>query len=412
MFPLAYFASSGIFWFDGGESNSRLATTYGALVVGETRPPDHTLTLLLLFGATAVALLPTIISVAKFYLADKVFAALVGWAAVSCLWSQAPSDSLKTTIYVALNTIFAFYLYRRFTPHQQLRLLIMLGWLCLAISIPLALFFPRYGIDYTLIQSSWKGMYGQKNLCSMATSFLMVGALYSPSRSVWFNVSRVAFIVLSVFLILMTQSGTGKICLAVIAAHYLFTRYISTVPLEKRKVVLGVVTISVLSCLGLGFALAPTIARLLGKDLTLTGRTDIWQSVIPTILQRPMLGYGYCAFWRGYSGASASISLANHWAVSSAHNAFLEVWLNLGLIGVVLVLVSILRAVRDAYICIRGGNSPYIFWCTCIVLLTIVTSADEGELMVPNNLMWILYILACIGLSEGAKRIRLGLDHG
>ena len=85
---------------------------------------------------------------------------------------------------------------------------------------------------------------------------------------------------------------------------------------------------------------------------------------------------------------------------------------SLGAVGVALVVYSLLRAIRDAFICLRAGQSPYLAWCACIIFVTIITSVDEGELLIPNSLVWILYILACLGLYEGARSIRLGLSHG
>jgi exopolysaccharide production protein ExoQ len=412
MFPLVFFASDGSLWFSSVERNNQLASTYGALILEQTASPGHNIILLLLFAISAAAFFPKIIPVATLFIRDKVFAALVAWAMASCLWSQAPMDSLKTSLYLALNTIFAFYLYRRFTPDQQIRLLLMLGWFCLVLSIVLSLFFPHYGIDQVTGENAWRGMYGHKNLCSMTTSFLLLGGLYSPSKNVLSNIFRVIYVVLSVFLVLMTKSATGKVCLASIFAYYLFNRFISRVRLQERAIVIAVSAFLVVALIVAGFALAPLVASLLGKNLTLTGRTQVWQSVIPAIVNRPIGGYGYSAFWRGYEGASASVIMKNGWSVSSAHNAYLEVALSLGMVGVLLVVCSIVRAGRDAFVCIRAGASPYLAWCGAIVLLTVVTSVDEGQVMIPNNLMWILFILACIGLSEGAKSIRSRPVHG
>ena len=75
------------------------------------------------------------------------------------------------------------------------------------------------------------------------------------------------------------------------------------------------------------------ISYFLGKDPTLTGRTQIWKSVGAEIMKHPILGYGYCAFWRGYQGESANSALTNGWAVTSAHNGFLQTWLTLGAVG-------------------------------------------------------------------------------
>jgi exopolysaccharide production protein ExoQ len=166
-----------------------------------------------------------------------------------------------------------------------------------------------------------------------------------------------------------------------------------------------------MACVVVALSKAMAMLFFLGKDPTLTGRTEIWQASMLSILKHPILGYGYRAFWRGYQGESANASFAAHWAVPAAHNAFLEVWLTLGAVGLALVLYSLLRAGRDALVCIRA-RSPYFGWCASVVFLTIVTSVAEGFLVNPNSLMWILYILACVGLSEGARRTRLGLQHG
>jgi hypothetical protein len=48
----------------------------------------------------------------------------------------------------------------------------------------------------------------------------------------------------------------------------------------------------------------------------------------------------------------------------------------------------------------------------CIVLLIAVHAMDEQTLAAPNNLGWILYIVASIGLADGARRIRFRENHG
>jgi exopolysaccharide production protein ExoQ len=407
MIPLVCFASNGMPWFWTG-GGSELTARFGSMASAETGTAENTAVTILLFALVPVLVFPWMKSVIRLCSRDKVFAAIAVWVILSCLWSQFPMVSLEWAPVAALNTIFAFYLYRRFSPDQQIRLLLFLGWICLGISIVLCVFFPAHGIDYT---GAWRGMYPQKNMCSMTTTFLLLAALYAPATSVFSKVGRLVFVGLSAFLIVMTQSATGRITLVCLAAYFVATRYASRLRAQERSIALIALTAIALAFAAVGVSDAKDIALFLGKDPTLTGRTAIWQAVIPSIMKHPILGYGYRAFWRGYQGESANVSLASHWAVPSAHNAFLEVWLTLGAIGVALVLYSLVRAVCDAFVCLAAGGSPYLAWCACIVFLTIVTSADEGELVIPNSLMWILYIVACVGLSEGARRIRLGLDH-
>ena len=374
-----------------------------------TGTAENTRITILLFSLVLGLALPWMKSVIRLCYRDKVFATLSAWGLLSCLWSQFPLVSLEWAPVAALNTIFAFYLYRRFSPEQQIRLLLILGWICLGLSILVSVCFPRYG---TLGYGSWRGIYPQKNMCSITTTLLLLGALYVPATSQLSQLFRVVYVGLSVLLIVMTQSATGKISLVCLAAYLLTTRLGSKVRAQEKRIVLIIGTLLTLVLVVAGIYYERYIALFLGKDQTLTGRTEIWQALIPVIMKHPIVGYGYRAFWRGYEGESASVAYANHWAVTSAHNGFLEVWLTLGAVGVILVVYSLLRAIRDACVCLRAGRCPYLGWYACIIFLVIVTSVDEGELVMPNNLMWILYMIACVGLSEGARRSRLGMDRG
>jgi exopolysaccharide production protein ExoQ len=128
-------------------------------------------------------------------------------------------------------------------------------------------------------------------------------------------------------------------------------------------------------------------------------------------MKRPLLGYGYQAFWHGLQGESANLSLAKGWIIPAAHDGFLDLWLGLGAVGVGLVIYSMLQAMRNAVICLRVGGSSAVEWYLCIVFVTLLCNIAGLTFIVPNCLAWILYVLACVGLSQEAKRIRLGMNH-
>jgi hypothetical protein len=60
----------------------------------------------------------------------------------------------------------------------------------------------------------------------------------------------------------------------------------------------------------------------------------------------------------------------------------------------------------NAAVCLRDGNSPYVAWCVSIVMLCVISNISERMMMNPNNLAWIMYIVACGGLSAEAARVR------
>ena len=74
------------------------------------------------------------------------------------------------------------------------------------------------------------------------------------------------------------------------------------------------------------------------SDPTYTGRDEIWQFAIERIAQRPIVGYGYQAFWGTDELATAALLYRNWvYATTDAHNAFLNIALMTGMVGLLLV---------------------------------------------------------------------------
>ena len=84
---------------------------------------------------------------------------------------------------------------------------------------------------------------------------------------------------------------------------------------------------------------------------------EIWKQVWRFILQRPILGWGYAAFWRGIEGQSFEVVAAMRFIVFHAHNGFLEIWLELGILGLALFTLSYLRAWRKLWPLLRSETS-------------------------------------------------------
>jgi O-antigen ligase len=123
-------------------------------------------------------------------------------------------------------------------------------------------------------------------------------------------------------------------------------------------------------------------------------------------MRRPLLGYGYQAFWgMGLRGESATISLNYGWIPGHAHDGLLNVWITLGAVGVGLLLITILRAIRDAIRALRRNPDTEVLWYVSLLVLTLVSNISEVTYMSPNNLGWMLFVVACVGLHRRYKSL-------
>jgi exopolysaccharide production protein ExoQ len=150
------------------------------------------------------------------------------------------------------------------------------------------------------------------------------------------------------------------------------------------------------------------VAVALGKDPTLTGRVTIWRALASPISKNPLLGFGYAAFWLGFKGEAMNVALATGFRnLANAENGILQMWLELGLVGVLVLLYTLFEACKNAVTCLRLGAPSYVKWYCSILFLQLLALVDGGKYMFPNSIDWVLYVVACLGLAAQARRLKV-----
>lgn len=341
------------------------------------------------------------------------FAIRMGWLTVlgvfpllSPLWSQDPIRSIYNAAAYVIATMFAYYLSLRFSAEQLMSLIKMTGVVVCVFGGLIIALAPRYGISYADVRSAgaWIGIFQDRTSAAKCLTFLLSPALvFGYSRFDW---RRVGYIALLTFFIAMTHPVTG-VLIGVALTVFMAGLYVSR-RLERRAalcVALVFIPAFVLFAV-LGSHFLPDVLGFFGRDMTLTGRTDIWQSLWLSVEKRPLLGYGYVAFWQGLNGESANAILAAHWMFGYAHNGFLEIVLQLGFVGLGLFAITFVIAVKNAWFCLRYGRSEATEWFAGLLFLTCMYNIDEETILFPKDLLSILYILACCGLAVQARNLR------
>ena len=180
-------------------------------------------------------------------------------------------------------------------------------------------------------------------------------------------------------------------------------------------VILAVVLAPVLI---VALAAPDTFLEMIGKDPTLTGRTEIWAYVIQDIWMKPFLGWGYYVFWQQTNPYAAEISAAVHWTVPNAHNGLLEFLLDVGVLGTALFAFILIRIIVLAVRCLRTPERALavstISCCAGILLLGVSETVLLTSTQSSTPLMFITGLMCerALYVAKGRRRYRVPDSRG
>ncbi|MGF1673730.1 MAG: O-antigen ligase family protein, partial [Rivularia sp. (in: cyanobacteria)] len=148
---------------------------------------------------------------------------------------------------------------------------------------------------------------------------------------------------------------------------------------------------------------AETLVGTSGKDLTLNGRTDLWEPVLNQILKRPLFGYGYAGFWT--SPFASNTRLTYEWA-SNSHNGFLEIMLDLGIGGFLIFIIGFIRFFTMAlYRVVLVAKKPEDYLPMQMLVIIIIVNISEARLLTPSW-NWFMYLTTSLTLTMEYHRVR------
>jgi O-antigen ligase len=144
----------------------------------------------------------------------------------------------------------------------------------------------------------------------------------------------------------------------------------------------------------------------LGKDATLTGRTTLWNVVLEFIREKPLLGWGYRAMWVSDDATTILADKLAGWSVTSSHNAFLSVTLELGLVGMGVMLMILWILLWRGIRCCRAGIAP-LGWFSVVFVVGAILAAQTIETLGRNQTIeWVLFNILLFGCGLELAALR------
>jgi O-antigen ligase len=382
-----------------------------SLVVGEeqlTADGREILRLLFLpiYAVTVLLLLPRARSVIEAVSENWPLALPCLAAGASILWSIAPDITARRCIGLLFTSLFGVYLYERYSLSTILRLLAAACGAITLLSYTTVMLFPATGI--TPMDGTWRGIFPQKNALGQCVFLGILSLTLISFDTAKQQAVRYAGLILSAVMLWYSGSRTPLIAL------------VGTVPilLSVRSFRLGATTgaafsLFILTAAYFGGALAllnaENVLDLLGKDASLTGRIELWAMAEAAIAERPWLGYGYGAFWETPDGPSRAIWEIIGWDAPNAHNGYMDLILNIGVLGPALLLVVVGTSIGNCVSALRQGRTLAAECCLAVIFATILIAMDESSLFFEQNSVFpIVFVAASMHARRASRTLRGG----
>jgi O-antigen ligase len=320
-------------------------------------------------------------------------------AIASLTWSIDVHLTARKSANLALLTVIGAMVGQRLSPGRQREVAALaLGGVVL-LSASLVLFGVPGSVD---AKGAWAGVFSQKNSLGRIAALAVVALVAEATRRDTTKRRRWTMLALggAVSLIaLQAQSATalavlGLLTVALVAVLVVLRRSVGLV--APAFLITSVAAWASISWARKNIAF---VADLFGRDETLTGRRQLWESSIEVGMVRSGRGTGWGAFWRGPMEPSGDVWQVIGWPASHAHNGLLDVWLQLGWLGVFVmvcaVAVACVSSARFARLGVVGRS-----WPATVVLFVILYDITEATML--NGVYWVLFVAAVVGANSRA----------
>ena len=330
------------------------------------------------------------------------------YCSISVVWSEYPLVASKRLIKFIGDLVMVLIVLTDRDPREAFdRFLARLSFILIPISILLIKYYPDIGRGYDrwTYKPIYIGVTYNKNLLGMVCLILGVSmgwrfikALRGENgiRQKGPAIACGVIVAMVLWLLSIAHSATSQSCfyMGIVVVILASIRGVARRPVIVHLTALTMVSVAFAALfLDLGSGLVET----LGRDSTLTGRTELWQRIMG-MNGNVLLGRGFDSFWLGER--LAALWKIYWWQPNEAHNGYIEVFLNLGLVGVGFLIALIGKGYRQAADGIRRGRIEGGVMLAYVVIAIAYNFTEAAFKMLSP--IWLFFLLAVLGIPKRA----------
>ncbi len=205
-----------------------------------------------------------------------------------------------------------------------------------------------------------------------------------------------------VAVLVLAHSATSLVCFALGSLLMVVTNLRSV---QRRPAGVHVVVLTIFLAAGIAKLTGADamVVQGLGRQTNFTGRTEIWSAVL-TVPHNPIIGVGFETFWLGPRLDEVWSHLSEYMHVNEAHNGYLEMYLNLGWIGVGLIAVLLITGYLGAVTLFRRDPLVGSLALAYIAASAVYSVTEAGfRMLLP---IWMFLLLAVSAARAGVLHDR------
>ena len=344
-------------------------------------------------------------AILRLLLGHPVLPLLLLWIWATTLWSVEPEISARRALSLTANTLIACFVVVALPPATIVRRLFTVVAVVLGLSLAFAALLP--GLAFMPDLGAFRGVFTHKNVLGLYLVLAAALAIVGTRAGILSPLTSAVVFATVAALIIPTASSTALMLLLFLLALQ--------VPLALAKLPSREATIALTFVGFAAFALAfPLLAgrnrifMALGRDPSLTGRTEVWAFVRGLIDQRPLLGYGYDAMFE-HSDVKEHLFSSVGWSAPNAHNGYLELWLGTGLVGLGLTLAFLVPALVRGWRRLRvNPNSVAAGLASVYLPIYLFRNFSESDLLAQSDITWIIAVIAALSIDRARGGATVG----
>ena len=326
-------------------------------------------------------------------------------AALSVIWSPQPYVSLKRVIQLVGVALVGLALTTGGAGTYRMHRLVMpVLWFGMMAAVIFTAAFPSFAFS----EIGLRAYFGTKNNFGQfaAISVLFTaGALVTKKDGLRWPLW--GLFILSLVGLGFSRSATAILALAAAGSLILAIRVKRVLHPSWWVPILTLLAVLMVAAIGTGIVLGfPSLAKvsdstaaLVGRDITLTGRAYLWELMLTEAATHPWFGTGYGGFWLGLEGRSGQVAYLVRWGYpGQAHNGYIDIYNELGLVGLALALAFITLHARSLWR-LAAIDRPLAGLHLALFVLVVVFNLAEAAILRTTNMMWILLVVSSMEVA-------------